>query len=153
MTVLQLKLQLKISPLISRMPPGPTGYPIVGNALHIDINYPLKQLAKWRKEFGDIFKINLLGQDIVVVRPSPFCLLPCLNHGSHYQKLLSHYFPQVSSYELMKDVLVRKQEIFSGRPTFHKISPYLHHQEDVVLASSSPTWKLKKKAMLTSMKM
>ena len=49
------------------MPPGPRGYPLLGNVLQLDLNNPLEKLTKWRKEFGDIFTINLIGQYIVVV--------------------------------------------------------------------------------------
>ena len=49
------------------MPPGPRGYPLLGNVLQLDLNNPLEKLTKWRKEYGDIFTINLIGQDIVVV--------------------------------------------------------------------------------------
>ena len=59
------------------MPPGPRGYPLLGNMLQLDLNDPVEKLAKWRKEFGDIFTINLIGQDIVVVS----CIIafePCI---------------------------------------------------------------------------
>ena len=49
------------------MPPGPRGYPVLGNVLQLDLNNPVEKLAKWRKEFGDILTINLIGQDVVVV--------------------------------------------------------------------------------------
>ena len=49
------------------MPPGPRGYPLLGNVLQLDLNNPVEKLAKWRKEFGDILTINLTGQDVVVV--------------------------------------------------------------------------------------
>ena len=61
------------------MPPGPLGYPLLGNILQLDLNHPVEKLAKWRKEFGDILTINLIGQDIVVVsekhsiRTTGFC--------------------------------------------------------------------------------
>lgn len=51
-----------------RMPPGPKGYPLLGNVLQTNFHNIVESLTKWTEEFGDIFKINLLGQDIVVVR-------------------------------------------------------------------------------------
>ena len=33
----------------------------------MDSKNPLLNLAIWNKQFGDIFKISLLGEDIVVV--------------------------------------------------------------------------------------
>ena len=50
------------------MPPGPKGYPLLGNVLQTNFHNIVESLTKWTEEFGDIFKINLLGQDIVVVR-------------------------------------------------------------------------------------
>ena len=52
------------------MPPGPTGLPFLGNVLQFDINNPIQGLSKWKKQFGDIFSLKLLGQDIVVVSTS-----------------------------------------------------------------------------------
>ena len=60
---------------------------------------------------------------------------------------------QVSSQELTKDVLVHQQEVFSGRPNTVKMRAYHRNHIDVILSSTSPTWKLKKKSLLTSLKM
>ena len=49
------------------MPPGPRGYPVLGNILQLDLNDPRQTLALWKKEFGHIFKINLFGLDAVIV--------------------------------------------------------------------------------------
>ena len=49
------------------MPPGPKGYPMLGNVMQVNFHNIVESLTKWTEEFGDIFKINLIGQDIVVV--------------------------------------------------------------------------------------
>ena len=49
------------------MPPGPKGYPVLGNVLEIDFNDCAKSMAVWREDFGDIYTINLLGTKIIVV--------------------------------------------------------------------------------------
>ena len=64
-----------------------------------------------------------------------------------------HNLFQVSSYELVKDVLINKQDIFSGRPFMFKFHGYMNFMEDVAMSNPSPTWRMKKKAMLGSMKM
>ena len=63
------------------MPPGPIGLPFLGNVLQFDINNPLKGLSKWKKQFGDIFTIKLLGQDIVVVSIKLLCNKQSLSCG------------------------------------------------------------------------
>ncbi len=69
-------------------------------------------------------------------------------------RLLSMYFfLQVSSPELLREALVTKQDIFSGRAAWVRMLPYLHHQEDVGFASDTQTWKITKKAFVTSIKM
>ncbi len=62
------------------------------------------------------------------------------------------YF-QVSSPELVREVLVIRQEEFSGRPVFFKYLAYVHFQEELICGSATATWKLKKKAVHTSLKM
>ena len=42
-------------------------YHFWGNVFQFDINNPMQGLSKWKRQFGDIFTIKLLGQDIVVV--------------------------------------------------------------------------------------
>ena len=49
------------------MPPGPKGYPVLGNVMQVNFHNIVESLTKWTEEFGDIFKFNLMGQDIVVV--------------------------------------------------------------------------------------
>ena len=63
-------------------------------------------------------------------------------------------FPtQISSFELIRNVLLDKKDSFSGRPRMVKVEGYLPIDGDVTVSSTSPIWKLKKKAMVTSLKM
>ncbi|CAH1789695.1 unnamed protein product [Owenia fusiformis] len=57
----------------SKLPhiPGPSGVPIAGNVFEISSTFKLVQkLHEWMMEYGEIFKINLLGKEIVVVSGS-----------------------------------------------------------------------------------
>ena len=50
-----------------RMPPGPTGIPFLGNVLQTTQESFLQDLSKWRRQYGDIFKISFFGKEYMVV--------------------------------------------------------------------------------------
>ncbi|KAJ7076202.1 cytochrome P450 [Mycena belliarum] len=50
-----------------KLPPGPKGWPIIGNLLQLRGKKSWLQFAEWRRRYGDIFYINLAGQDTVVI--------------------------------------------------------------------------------------
>ncbi|CAH1781936.1 unnamed protein product [Owenia fusiformis] len=48
--------------------PGPSGIPVAGNALEITSTFKLMhKLHEWMEKYGEIFKINIFGEEIVVV--------------------------------------------------------------------------------------
>ncbi|ESK85379.1 cytochrome p450 [Moniliophthora roreri MCA 2997] len=49
------------------LPPGPKGYPFVGNLFQLDANRPWHSLGKWKKTYGDIVYIRLFNQDVIVL--------------------------------------------------------------------------------------
>ncbi|RDX49051.1 cytochrome P450 [Lentinus brumalis] len=49
------------------MPPGPSGWPIIGNALDIPTAHNWKAFAKWGERWGDLMSIVLLGQPMVII--------------------------------------------------------------------------------------
>uniref|UniRef100_A0A0W0F5Q6 Cytochrome p450 n=1 Tax=Moniliophthora roreri TaxID=221103 RepID=A0A0W0F5Q6_MONRR len=49
------------------LPPGPKGYPIVGNLFQLDVDQPWHSLIEWKKTYGDIVYIRLFNQDAIVL--------------------------------------------------------------------------------------
>ncbi|ESK85382.1 cytochrome p450 [Moniliophthora roreri MCA 2997] len=49
------------------LPPGPKGYPVVGNLFQLDANRPWHTLLEWKKTYGDIVYIRLFNQDVIVL--------------------------------------------------------------------------------------
>ncbi|KAG1861338.1 hypothetical protein F4604DRAFT_1658027 [Suillus subluteus] len=48
-------------------PPGPPGWPLIGNVLDVPHIKPWLTFTEWGKKYGDILHIEVLGQHIVVL--------------------------------------------------------------------------------------
>ena len=42
-----------------KLPPGPQGFPFIGNVFHIDPNCPHGTLTEWSEKYGDIYLIKV----------------------------------------------------------------------------------------------
>ncbi|KAG0699886.1 hypothetical protein DFH29DRAFT_1013253, partial [Suillus ampliporus] len=71
-------------------PPGPPGWPLVGNVADMPHIKPWLTFAEWGKRYGDLSHIEILGQHIIVV----------------------------NSVKTAIDMLDKKSAVYSDRPVF-----------------------------------
>ncbi|OCH88152.1 cytochrome P450 [Obba rivulosa] len=69
-------------------PPGPGGLPLVGNLFDFPTSDPCLAASKWRKEYGDITYLNIMGMGIVYLHTA----------------------------EVAKELLVKRGAVYSDRP-------------------------------------
>ncbi|KAG2042217.1 cytochrome P450 [Suillus americanus] len=48
-------------------PPGPKPLPVIGNVTHMSLTEPWLAYTAWKKIYGDLIRIQLMGQEIVVI--------------------------------------------------------------------------------------
>ncbi|KAF8631286.1 hypothetical protein AX15_002609 [Amanita polypyramis BW_CC] len=52
---------------IPTLPPGPKGYPLIGNALDMPVEREWLTFAKWGDVWGDICSVMVIGQPIIIL--------------------------------------------------------------------------------------
>ncbi|KAK7676908.1 hypothetical protein QCA50_020164 [Cerrena zonata] len=70
------------------LPPGPRGYPLIGNLLDIPKVMPWKAFGEWSKVYGDVLYLNIPTQPVLVL----------------------------NSAQAVLDLLEKRSEIYSDRP-------------------------------------
>ncbi|KAJ3908142.1 cytochrome P450 [Lentinula edodes] len=74
----------------SKLPPGPTGLPVIGNLFQLPTSRPWLVFDEWMKQYGPIVYLNIAGQNTIVL-------------GTH---------------KTAADLLDRRANIYSDRPDF-----------------------------------
>ncbi|KAK6130132.1 hypothetical protein DH2020_036111 [Rehmannia glutinosa] len=96
-----------------RLPPGPTGLPILGSLLSIG-NRPQESLAKLAQTYGPLMTVKFGMLNVVIA----------------------------SSADMAKEILQKNDQAFIGRPSPEAVIAGKHHDMSLLWSSGqSPTWK------------
>ncbi|KAH8817720.1 cytochrome P450 [Flagelloscypha sp. PMI_526] len=109
---------------LRHLPPGPRGWPILGNLLDMPKTHPWHKFQEWSKKYGDVCYVNLAGQDIVLL-------------GSH---------------KVASDLLDKRSSIYSGRPRSHVVSELLFDGLIYPFISNNSYWKRARRASHEALK-
>ncbi|XP_038074775.1 cytochrome P450 2J6-like [Patiria miniata] len=104
------------------LPPGPWGLPIVGSLLSLGAN-PHLTFLEMTKTYGNVFRVNLAGQRVVVV----------------------------NGFEAVREALVKNASAFAGRPKmplFHRLT----EGQGIVSSDFGPIWREQRRFTLHTLR-
>ncbi len=104
---------------------GPRGIPYFGNVFQLTATNGISVIENWRKQFGDIFQIHLVGKNVTLV----------------------------SGENELREMLIAKSNDFAGRPHMFRCMQFLNCAGDVIISDYSPKWIMMKKAFINTLKM
>ncbi len=104
--------------------PGPRTLPFIGNIHQLDTQKVHETLRCWAKQYGEIYKFNIFGQEMVVV----------------------------NSEKGIREMLIFKSTDFAGRASSFRVNYFLKGS-DIVLGSFSPQWAHMKRVTMSGLKM
>ncbi|EAU83306.2 cytochrome P450 [Coprinopsis cinerea okayama7 len=98
-------------------PPGPRGYPIIGNILDVPLQYPWVVYKEWAAQHGDIVFIKALNQPILIL----------------------------DSLRRIEDLLEKRSLLYSNRPPMPMLRGLMGWDNMFVAMDYGPRWRLQRK--------
>ncbi|KAM6492078.1 Cytochrome P450 [Amanita muscaria] len=103
------------------LPPGPRGYPIIGNALDMPPSAVWEKYHEWCKELGsDIIYLNLAGKDVIIL----------------------------DSYEAVTELLEKRSSIYSDRPRMPMLGELMGFDFNFGFLPYGDRWRAQRKLMI-----
>ncbi|KZT69855.1 cytochrome P450 [Daedalea quercina L-15889] len=96
-----------------RSPPGPPGWPIIGNILDMPASHEWYTFAQWGEKWGDIVSANLLGKHLVILNSS----------------------------NVADEMLDKKSAIYSDRPVFPVAGEVIGWERILGFHQYGPRWR------------
>ncbi|KAH9483265.1 Cytochrome P450 monooxygenase 74 [Psilocybe cubensis] len=98
-------------------PPGPEGYPIIGNVLSLFQGERWKIFSDYKKQYGDLVRLHGFGTDLIAL----------------------------NSLDAIDDLLGKRGHIYSHRPTFTVVGEMMGLDQSTPLQSYGPDWRMHRK--------
>lgn len=100
--------------------PGPTGKPLIGNLLDLNLKSLHLTLHEWSKQYGDIFQFSVFGRNFVVINSS----------------------------DALREAFLKEPNasILAARPDMF-FAKYFYLNSDVAFASWDPRWNRRRKLL------
>ncbi|KIK55470.1 hypothetical protein GYMLUDRAFT_1018177 [Collybiopsis luxurians FD-317 M1] len=121
------------------LPPGPKGWPLIGNLFDIPSSYEWELYAKWGEKWGDLLSLSVFGTTIVVINSYKRCQEMLDKKGNLYSD--RPYMPMAAELIEMRDsmgFLPFNKRFKSYRRLFHQelgsysaIKCFFPHEEEL----------------------
>ncbi|XP_046554024.1 steroid 17-alpha-hydroxylase/17,20 lyase-like [Haliotis rubra] len=107
-----------------KLPPGPRGWPLLGNILEFRETTIFDKLTEWQTKYGPIITLNLGPVSAVTL----------------------------NRIDVVLEALVKRQADFAGRPQSYSSDLFSDGGRSISLGDYSPTWKLHRKLATKALK-
>lgn len=101
-----------------KMPPGPPGIPLLGNALQLPSAFPWLKFTEWSKQYGPIYSLNLAGTPVVIL----------------------------NTFKTAADLMDRRSNIYSDRPRLIMASEILTGGIFMIFTKYGDVWRKMRRA-------
>ncbi|PCH44802.1 cytochrome P450 [Wolfiporia cocos MD-104 SS10] len=71
------------------LPPGPKGWPLIGNVFDMPVSHQWKTFTEWGQKWGDITSVTVLGQPVIVLNSAAYMSSLLEKHSSASSDRLS----------------------------------------------------------------
>ncbi|XP_071082988.1 steroid 17-alpha-hydroxylase/17,20 lyase-like [Haliotis cracherodii] len=107
-----------------KLPPGPRGWPLLGNLLEFRNATIFEKLIEWQTKYGPVITVNMGPLSAVTL----------------------------NRIDVVLEALVKRQADFAGRPQSYSTDLFSDGGRSIALGNYSPTWKLHRKLATRALK-
>ncbi|PPQ74860.1 hypothetical protein CVT24_002899 [Panaeolus cyanescens] len=100
----------------ARLPPGPKGWPIIGNTLQMPKKNPWLKFSEWKRIYGDIIHVDVSGRPIIII----------------------------NSLKIAQELLDKRSTIYSDRPRL-EMATLVGYDRNFSMAPYGQEWRQQRK--------
>ncbi|KAH6891595.1 cytochrome P450 [Coprinopsis sp. MPI-PUGE-AT-0042] len=123
------------------LPPGPRGYPLIGNALDIPSEHPWETYRDWSKKYGDVIYFEALGNKFLVLNSMDAINTLLVQRSANYSDRIQSPVIRLSRHSWSLAFMNCGQKWRDHRRTFHRFFNRKEvHQFRPIIEEEIPTF-------------